>query len=122
MNVERHKARILRIMKRLQVTEPGLPDAIEQALRRGVSVKVVERALRKRVRETYGIVQRRKSRGFGVWVSIWEAEKGGFDPAGGPYVTFCEDHGSICNHDTLKVALDHAPALEWCEDCQRGRN
>lgn len=65
-----------------------------------------------------GLIESKKRRATRTVVSIYRAEEGGFDPDGGPYVTICEDHGTICNHRTLALARSHAPWAEWCEDCQ----
>lgn len=41
-----------------------------------------------------------------------------YDPAGGRWITTCETHGTICNHETLALATGHLPYGEWCEECQ----
>ena len=64
------------------------------------------------------LIESKKRRATGTVVSIYRAEEAGFDPEGGPYVTVCEDHGTICNHSTLALARFHAPRAEWCEECQ----
>ena len=115
----RQVSRLVRVMHDLGVDDPNLKDVISGALTRA-PVSAVEKRLRTWVRNDSGLIQRRKSKKYGVLVSIYEAEKAGFDPDGGPFVTFCEEHGSLCNHETLRLALDHAPHCEWCEDCQQG--
>lgn len=69
-----------------------------------------------------GLIQRRKSQAFGVVVSIYKAEEAGLDPCGGPYVTVCDAHGSLCNHETLREARAHAPHLNWCEECMENKS
>lgn len=41
-----------------------------------------------------------------------------FDPDGGRWVTYCVEHGTICNHETLALARWHAPSGDWCEECR----
>lgn len=53
----------------------------------------------------------------GDWVSIYRATEAGLDPDGGKYVTVCEEHGTLCNHQTLKLANLHLRAVDWCEAC-----
>lgn len=113
----RQVSRLVRVMHDLGVDTPNLKDVISESLTRSPS-RTVERRLRAWVRNNSGLIQRRKSKKHGVLVSVYEAVKGGFDPDGGPFVTLCEEHGSLCNHETLSLALGHAPHCEWCEDCQ----
>lgn len=63
--------------------------------------------------------QRRRSQHTGATVTLYDtqAPENIFDPAGGRWVTVCEDHGAICNHETLALARAHAPHCEWCEPC-----
>lgn len=36
-----------------------------------------------------------------------------------PWVTLCEDHGTIIEHQTLKLAMFHASDPKgWCEYCR----
>jgi hypothetical protein len=64
-----------------------------------------------------GEVQRRRCQVTGTIVSIYHAATAGLDPAGGPWATICQDHGTICNHRTLDLARAHATTPEWCEPC-----
>ena len=64
-----------------------------------------------------GCVQLRRSRKTGTMIGVYHSEQAGLDPDGGAWSTICEKHGTICNHETLKLAKDHAPYVEWCEDC-----
>lgn len=67
-----------------------------------------------------GCVQRHRARQTGTLVGVYHAEQAGLDPDGGPWVTVCEDHGSVINHETLAQAKSHATDPEgWCEDCRR---
>lgn len=63
--------------------------------------------------------QSRRSRSTGTRVTLYDTnhQENIFDPAGGRWVTVCEDHGAICNHQTLQLALDHMPYVQWCEEC-----
>lgn len=104
-----------------QLTEADWSNVIptiEAALQRGASPKAVENKLRQKVRETTGRIQRRRSRKHGVMVLVVDAEVAGYCTEAGRYATICEAHSTICNHETLQVALDWAPTCEWCEDCQ----
>lgn len=92
-------------------------EAVETALSRGWNPKLLEKQMRKQIRKSCGRIQRRRSRQHGVMVLVAEAEKAGFCADGGAYVTLCEEHSTICNHETLRDALDWAPTCEWCEDC-----
>lgn len=49
---------------------------------------------------------------------IYHAEQADLDPDGGPWVTVCETHGTICCHKTLTLARNHLPLLMWCGQCQ----
>lgn len=91
---------------------------VQTELARGMMPRVVEARMRRLFRETDGIIQRTLNREYDVWVSIYDATRSYFDPEGGRYVTVCDKHGSICNHETLYDAKRHAPGLEWCEECQ----
>jgi hypothetical protein len=66
-----------------------------------------------------GCVQRRKARDTGSLIGIYHAERAGLDPAGGPWATMCEDHGTVINHETLRLAREHSSdPIGWCEDCR----
>ncbi len=65
-----------------------------------------------------GLVERRRNRRTGDVVSLYRAAAAGLDPAGGPWVTLCEAHGSLCNHATRATARAFLSApWEWCEGC-----
>lgn len=117
MNAERETARIVRAMVRLGLDEDEAKKVVEPAITSGICPKKVEKMLRHHVRTKTGLIQRRQTKDTGVTVSVYEAAKGGYCTDGGPYVTICEEHSTICNHDTLKLALAHAPYCEWCEEC-----
>jgi len=65
-----------------------------------------------------GCVTLRRSRTTGHQVGVYHAKQAGLDPAGGPWVTTCEYHATLCNHETLELAMAHLPYAEWCEACQ----
>lgn len=74
------------------------------------------------IRERYaGVIESRNRRATGTVVTIYRAADAGLDSAGGDWATVCEDHGAICNHETLAMARAHAPYGEWCEDCNAAR-
>ena len=54
----------------------------------------------------------------GGFVGVYDGEPGGYDTDAGRWQTVCEEHGQICSHQTLDVALafGHQPE-EWCEAC-----
>jgi hypothetical protein len=53
------------------------------------------------------------------FVVVYEAEEAGLDPAGGRWVTVCEAHGFLVNHERLALARDFACEPEaWCDRCQ----
>jgi hypothetical protein len=64
-----------------------------------------------------GCVSQSRSRASGAVIGIYHAEQAALDPEGGPWVTVCEDHGCLCNHETLALAKQHAGWPEWCADC-----
>jgi hypothetical protein len=66
-----------------------------------------------------GLVVRRRSRDTGHLYGIYRADQAGLDTSGGPWVTICEDHNTICNHPTLDEARYQAPSGDWCDACRR---
>lgn len=55
-----------------------------------------------------------------VHVGLYDGEPAGMDTSGGRWQTVCEEHGSICSHDTLEIASTFGPCPEeWCEDCMK---
>lgn len=66
-----------------------------------------------------GLIDYRKSRQDGVHVGLYRAEEAGLDIDGGPYATICEEHSTLVNHDTLKLAKSHLPYPSgWCDSCR----
>ena len=60
----------------------------------------------------------RRNRRTKTTVTLYHAEEAHLDPDGGPYVTVCEQHGNLVNHDTYALARDWMTAPEdWCPDC-----
>lgn len=55
---------------------------------------------------------------FGHPVSLYRAEGAGLDPTGGPWATVCEEHRTVCNHATRRLAEQHLRRAEWCEACR----
>lgn len=68
--------------------------------------------------DAFGVIESRKRQATGTVVTIYDAEVAGFDTAGGPFVTVCEDHGTITNHASVSQARKHAPVASGCEPCQ----
>lgn len=67
------------------------------------------------------IRQTTRNRETGSRVTIYDtnAPENAFDPDGGRWVTFCEDHHSLVNHVTLADAQYYAAhPLAWCEECR----
>lgn len=66
-----------------------------------------------------GEVKRSRSRRTGTTVVLFDTTKTDeFDPEGGRWVTICEEHSTVCNHETRKLAEYHMPVVDWCEECQ----
>ena len=66
-----------------------------------------------------GLVESKVRRQTGQRVSIYRADEAGMDPNGGPWVTLCEEHGCLVNHEKLAFARAWATCpLSWCEECQ----
>lgn len=51
------------------------------------------------------------------WVVIYRAKEQGVDESGGPYVTVCELHGTLCNTTSLPKARPFLKYPEFCEEC-----
>ena len=75
--------------------------------------------LKREQEERAGCVQLRRNRRTGTVVGIYLADEAGLCPEGGEFITVCEDHGFVCNHESMRLARDHAtdPTM-WCESCQ----
>lgn len=78
-----------------------------------------------------GCVEQRRSRTTRHLYGLYNAEQADIDggymaahdqfseqPRKYPWVTLCEDHGTICGHASLSDARYHLPAGDWCEACQ----
>lgn len=68
------------------------------------------------------IRQQRRARSTGHLVTLFDtaAPENVFDSNGGRWVTVCETHHTLCNHEKLRLAQSFAATPEqWCEDCQR---
>lgn len=59
-----------------------------------------------------------RSRRTGAVVMVGTAEDLSLCDDGGRWVTICCTHWTVCNHTTLADARAHAPAVQWCEDCE----
>lgn len=59
-----------------------------------------------------------QARSTGACVALYDAKQAQLDPFGGNWVTSCESHGTVCNHETKTVALRFLPyPANWCEEC-----
>jgi len=59
----------------------------------------------------------RKARSTGTVVQLWK----NFD--GAKWVTMCEDHGGLVEHDTRKLAEGWlSQPQDWCPTCQDKRD
>lgn len=66
------------------------------------------------------VIQSRRARVTGTTVEVIDNRDGSFDTSDLPWITFCDDHGNYCSHDTRRLALDWAPRPDvWCETCQK---
>jgi hypothetical protein len=65
-----------------------------------------------------GYLARRFNKEKQAWYVLYDAKKAYLDEAGGKYVTVCEKHGALCNHETKALAMAHLPLGDWCEECQ----
>jgi hypothetical protein len=66
-----------------------------------------------------GCRQLRKAQQTGTMVGLYDAADAGLDADAGRWATVCEEHGSICNHETLELARWHsADPAGWCEECR----
>lgn len=67
-----------------------------------------------------GCVVQRRVRSTKTLVGVYHAEQAGIDSdPENPWVTVCEEHGSIVTHRTLAMAMSQLPdPSEFCEDCR----
>ena len=67
------------------------------------------------------VIEERRVRLTGTVVAIYDTAHPDnvFDPDGGRYVVVCEDHGTLCNFESLRLARQHVPAVDWCEACMQ---
>ena len=64
-----------------------------------------------------GCVVQRQLRLTGRLAGVYYAPEAQLDSSDGDWVTICEEHGTICNHKTLTLAMVHLPCADWCEAC-----
>lgn len=54
----------------------------------------------------------------GGHVGVYDGIEADLDTEGGRWQTVCEEHGTICSHETFEVArLFGREPQNWCEDC-----
>jgi hypothetical protein len=68
---------------------------------------------------TWRIHHESRNRKTGTRIMIIDNRQGSFDVGGQKWITFCDDHGNYCEHETLKLASRHYAHPEgWCGDCE----
>ena len=68
-----------------------------------------------------GAVLSRVNRKTKATITVYKASEASLDPEGGPYVTVCEQHGCLVNHESRRLARDWMTEPEaWCADCAEG--
>lgn len=66
-----------------------------------------------------GIVKRSRNRETGTTILLVDRELSGAPDDGNRWETICEQHATVCSHETRTVAESFMPVpTEWCEDCQ----
>jgi hypothetical protein len=56
------------------------------------------------------------TKGYNV---LYDANQQYLDDAGGRWITVCEEHGELMNHETLATARRFLPhSLNWCQSCR----
>ena len=67
-----------------------------------------------------GCVQITKSRATGLRLGIYHGEQSGLECGDreNPWVTVCEEHGTLVGHPTLRLALRTRSGEEFCDDCR----
>jgi hypothetical protein len=69
-----------------------------------------------------GEIHRARSRRTGTLVIVLDTQHAVWlDDDGGRWVTLCDEHSTVCNHQTRKLAMRHAPDVDWCEECTGAR-
>lgn len=65
-----------------------------------------------------GCVTQKIVRRTGTLVGIYVAAQADLDETSGPYVTVCEVHGNLVNHESAYLARYHMidPTM-WCAEC-----
>lgn len=59
------------------------------------------------------------NRATGSRISVYNAAEADLDTDGGAWAVVCEDHSSILNTSTARLAFDHARDPQgWCESCR----
>lgn len=69
-----------------------------------------------------GYVASRRNEINGGWVVIYKADEQGLDSSVGKYVSVCEVHKTIANHETLALAKPTLKVPDFCNDCMRDSN
>lgn len=75
---------------------------------------------KKKTEEEAGLVERRKCRLTGFQVGLYNGLESGMDSDEEfPWITVCEEHNTLVNHPSLRLARSHMAMPEWCEECQK---
>lgn len=72
---------------------------------------------RKPFNDRAGYVASRRNAISGGWLVIYRAVDADLDPSGGPWVTSCETHGTLCSHSSLPKARASLKSPDFCEAC-----
>jgi hypothetical protein len=60
-----------------------------------------------------------RNRQTGTLIMWGRAEEAGMTTEDGPWVTVCDDHGSIVHHPSAKSAREWAACpTGWCDECR----
>jgi hypothetical protein len=73
-----------------------------------------------RTERSFPATFRPRSRRRARLVSLFDGEPAGLDTEAGRWQTVCEEHGTICSHETFARARSFLAASaisEWCESC-----
>lgn len=68
------------------------------------------------------VIQTRKNRQTGTTILVNDRGRDDAEVQDGDarWETICDEHGTVCSHDTRKLAEWHAAEpLGWCEECMK---
>lgn len=75
---------------------------------------------RKEIKSWAGFRYARRSPLTGNWLVVCKTSDHAMDDENGTakWMSICEEHNTICTHQTLALAKDHLQHPEWCDGCQ----